>query len=266
MTGFRWAESVSPSGFVHLHVASGYSLQYGASHPHVLVERAADHEMDTLALTDRNGTYGAVKFARACERAGIRPVLGVDLAYRPTGALRHQPPHRRTRTPLRGGAYRESPGQPAPRVTLLAHAGGPGGGRAGWAALCRAVSAVHLAGDRGDPVATLDLVAPYVSSGSLLVMLGPGSELGAAVARRRDDLALAVLDCWREVVPAENLLVELVSHRVADGPGSTPVAARMAAVARRAGVSSVLTNAVRYADRSAAPTVDVLDAATPKGS
>ena len=71
--------------FVHLHVASGYSLQYGASHPHVLVERAAEQEMDILALTDRDGTYGAVKFAKACLRAGIRPVLGVDLAYRMLG-------------------------------------------------------------------------------------------------------------------------------------------------------------------------------------
>ena len=68
--------------FVHLHVASGYSLRYGASHPHVLVERAAEQEMDTLALTDRDGTYGAVKFAGACLSAGIRPVLGVELAYR----------------------------------------------------------------------------------------------------------------------------------------------------------------------------------------
>ncbi len=68
--------------FPHLHVSSGYSLQYGASHPHVLVERAAEQEMDTLALTDRDGTYGAVKFAKACRRVGIRPVLGVNLAYR----------------------------------------------------------------------------------------------------------------------------------------------------------------------------------------
>ena len=36
--------------------------------------------MDTLALTDRDGTYGAVKHARACRAAGLRPVLGVDLA------------------------------------------------------------------------------------------------------------------------------------------------------------------------------------------
>ena len=77
-----------PDPFVHLHVASGYSLHYGASHPHALVERAAEQEMDTLALTDRDGTYGAVKFARACHAAGIRPVLGVDLAYRPVLAAR----------------------------------------------------------------------------------------------------------------------------------------------------------------------------------
>src|SRR3546814_8122880 len=37
-----------PDPFVHLHVASGYSLQYGASHPHVLVERALEQEMDAL--------------------------------------------------------------------------------------------------------------------------------------------------------------------------------------------------------------------------
>ena len=78
---------VSGDPFVHLHVASGYSLRYGASHPHVLVERAAEHGMDTLALTDRDGVYGAVKFARAARSAGVRPVLGVDLAVEPTGVL-----------------------------------------------------------------------------------------------------------------------------------------------------------------------------------
>ena len=90
---------MSPDPFVHLHVASGYSLQYGASHPHTLVERAAEQEMDTLALTDRDGTYGAVKFARACLAAGIRPVLGVDLAYRPTGQDRRRDRPRRTAHP-----------------------------------------------------------------------------------------------------------------------------------------------------------------------
>src|SRR3954452_18390022 len=96
--------------FVHLHVASGYSLQYGATHPHVLGERAAEQEMDTLALTDRDGTYGAVKHALACRSAGIRPVLGVDLAVAPQApkqASGRAPAHeQRVRTPVRGGAFR----------------------------------------------------------------------------------------------------------------------------------------------------------------
>ncbi|HET8960204.1 PHP domain-containing protein, partial [Nocardioides sp.] len=256
---------MSPDPFAHLHVASGYSLRHGASHPHTLVERAAEQEMDTLALTDRDGTYGAVKFAKACLTAGVRPVLGVDLAYRPPDRVE---PRTRIRTPVRGGAYRDpGPDQGGlPRVTLLANAGGDGGGRAGWAAICRLVSATHLAGERGSPVTDLDLLAPHLAGGDVLVLLGPASGLGAAVTRRRDDLALAALAPWRELVPRENLLVELVSHRLPGrggewGPGSSAHAARMAGVARRAGLGTVLTNAVRYADRLDAPTVDVLDAA-----
>ena len=256
--------------FVHLHVASGYSLRYGASHPHVLVERAAEQEMDTLALTDRDGTYGAVKFAGACLSAGIRPVLGVELAYRSPSAPEPRPAG--ARTPVRGGAFRDlAPEQGGlPRVTVLAHAGGPGGGRGGWAALCRLVSAVRLSGERGSPVLDLDLlrgeVAPLLGGGDLVVLLGPGSEVGTAATRRRDDLALAALDPWHALVPHENLLVELISHRLPGsggdwGPGTSAHAARMAGVARRAGLETVLTNAVRYADRLDAPTVDVLDSA-----
>ena len=66
----------------------------------------------------------------------------------------------------------------------LASAGGPGGGRAGWAAICRLVSAVHLAGERGRPVATLDLLAPWLATGAVTVLLGPGSEIGTAVAQQ----------------------------------------------------------------------------------
>lgn len=76
-----------PEQFVHLHVASGYSLRYGTTHPHLLVERAAEFEMDALALTDRDGVYGAVRFANACRAAGIRPILGVDLAVCQTPGL-----------------------------------------------------------------------------------------------------------------------------------------------------------------------------------
>ena len=156
---------MSPDPFVHLHVASGYSLQHGASHPQTLVERAAEQEMDTLALTDRDGTYGAVKFVSACRRAGVRPVLGVDLALVPV--LSSSPPRAPAagagrvpspRSPVRGGAHRDLPAQLGgpERVTFLAT------GKAGWAAICRMVSATHLSGERGRPVASLESLAPYL--------------------------------------------------------------------------------------------------------
>ncbi|MCS0638332.1 DNA polymerase III subunit alpha [Streptomyces sp. LP05-1] len=80
-------------GFTHLRTVSGFSLRYGASHPERLAERAAEREMDAVALTDRDTLAGAVRFAKACAREGVRPVFGVDLALgeRPPGA-----PERRT--------------------------------------------------------------------------------------------------------------------------------------------------------------------------
>ena len=91
--------------------------------------------MDTLALTDRDGVYGAVKFARAARSAGIRPVLGVDLALEPTGLLsppRMVHPSLRSRAdrpggPPGAGRRHRRPAAPA------GHPAGPGQGRLGGA-------------------------------------------------------------------------------------------------------------------------------------
>jgi error-prone DNA polymerase len=66
--------------------------------------------MDTLALTDRDGTYGVVKFAKACGEHGVRPVFGVDLAVAPValdeGRRGPAPANRPGRaSPARGGAF-----------------------------------------------------------------------------------------------------------------------------------------------------------------
>src|SRR5436305_8421474 len=67
------------SAYVELHCHSNYSFLEGASHPEELVARARDLEMPALAITDRNGLYGAVKFFGAAERAGIQPIIGTEL-------------------------------------------------------------------------------------------------------------------------------------------------------------------------------------------
>ena len=68
-----------PDPFPHLHVASAYSLRYGTAFPAALARRAAEHGADMLALTDRDGLYGAIKHVQACAEHGLAPIVGVPL-------------------------------------------------------------------------------------------------------------------------------------------------------------------------------------------
>ncbi|WP_206308490.1 DNA polymerase III subunit alpha [Streptomyces sp. A1277] len=241
------AQEVQVPGFTHLHTVSGFSLRYGASHPERLAERAAERGMDALALTDRDTLAGAVRFARACEREGVRPLFGVDLAVFPVAGdgRAHRP-----RTPARGGAFVD---ESAPRVTFLARDGAQG-----WAELCRLVTAAHTAVPEGGRPLVERLALP---AEGLTVLLGPASDVGRALSAGRPDLAAALLAPWRELY-GDDLRLEAVHHgRTGTGPGSLRLAARTVGLAAEQGIRAVLTNAVRYADAGQGPVADVLDAA-----
>lgn len=83
---------------VHLHVASGYSSRYGASHPADLVRRVAERGVGTLALTDHDTVTGAVRFAKEAMPGGIRPVFGADVAVAPPYACPAPRPGRALRS------------------------------------------------------------------------------------------------------------------------------------------------------------------------
>ncbi|MFE6778745.1 DNA polymerase III subunit alpha [Streptomyces sp. NPDC057702] len=273
------------SGFTHLHVASGFSMRYGASHPERLAERAAERGMDAVALTDRDSLAGAVRFAKAASAAGVRPLFGVDLAVRPATP---QPGRTaRRRTPVRGGAFVD---ESAPRVVFLAR-----DGAAGWGALCGLVSAAHATGG-GRPLLCWEDLAAVAASlpgglAPLTVLLGPASDVGRALSAGRPDRAARLLVPWREVF-GDALRLEAVWHggppqpagptggptppatvaaarwghagsgaASGSGPGSLRLAARTVGFAAEQGVRPVLSNAVRYADPGQGPVADVLDAA-----
>ena len=244
--------------FVHLHVASGFSLRFGADTPQAIVDAAAAHGQPAVALTDRDSLAGAVRFVTAAREAGIGAIVGADLPL----ASESRPA---SPTPARGGVFRD-PG--LHRVVALAQ------GRGGWTALCRLVSALHEFGpDRGLPLEVFARLRAGIRDGGVTVLLGPQSDVGAAIAARRPDLAEARLEAWRST--GCDIVVELVSHRSrdpraaasnADGTPlrgraySTALAARMWRFAVDARVPAVLTNAARHVTESGARTVDVLDA------
>jgi DNA-directed DNA polymerase III PolC len=65
--------------FTHLHVHSNFTFMSGAATVEDLTERARELNMKALALTDRNGLYGAVPFYKAARERGLQPILGVEL-------------------------------------------------------------------------------------------------------------------------------------------------------------------------------------------
>jgi error-prone DNA polymerase len=65
--------------FTHLHVHSDYSPMRGVSSLETLCELAQTQEMPSLALTDTNGLYGAVRFVDLAKQQGLRPILGAEL-------------------------------------------------------------------------------------------------------------------------------------------------------------------------------------------
>ncbi|HLJ98579.1 MAG TPA: DNA polymerase III subunit alpha, partial [Streptosporangiaceae bacterium] len=209
--------------FVHLHVASRYSLRYGTASPLALARAAAAAGLPALALTDRDGLYGAYKHALACASVGIAPILGASLAASTSED---------EAAPAGPGA---SPPSGRGRVTVLA------GGKAGWAGLCRLVGA-------GRPVGP-DEVPP-----DTVTMLGQESDVGQAVADRRYDHAAAVLCRW---AARAEVVVEITDHQ---RRGDASHARRMLDLARHAGVPAVLTNAVRYLDPADSALAQVIDA------
>ena len=64
--------------FTHLHVHSHYSLLDGLPKIDDLVERARSLGMKSLALTDHGNMYGLIEFYQKAQKAGIKPILGVE--------------------------------------------------------------------------------------------------------------------------------------------------------------------------------------------
>ncbi|MGE5459438.1 MAG: PHP domain-containing protein, partial [Solirubrobacterales bacterium] len=137
--------------FVHLDVRSFFSLKEGAFSPEDLARHAAELGMPAVALTDRDGLYGAARFVNACAKHGVRPILGASLTV-PDGS-----------------------------VTLLAR------DSVGYANLCRLLTDAHMVGERGEPSVTAEQICAHASG--LVSLLGPGSPVGRLAIRGRLDAA-----------------------------------------------------------------------------
>jgi error-prone DNA polymerase len=198
--------------FVHLDVRSFFSLKEGAFAPEQLAEQAAGLGMSAVAMTDRDGLYGAARFVAACERVGVRPILGASLTVRAP-------------VPPPGDAH----------VILLAQ------DATGYANLCRLVTDAHLLGERADPWVATEQICAHAAG--LTVLLGPGSHPGRLAVAGRADAAARLAAPFREAFGRDRCVVA-VEHRVE--AGSDAEIRAMLRFAERLDATAAATNPVRY--------------------
>lgn len=234
------------NNFTHLHVASAFSGHYGVTRPEQMAEAALASGFSALAITDRDGLYGAVKHIGACLQLGLAPIIGVDLNIF------------------------DDDGSSLGRCVILAHGNNQG---AGWATLCKIVSVAHEKRKPSNPNAKLGskkdigigrrMLSELMANGNCTLLIGPDSDVGRQVVAGNRQLASALLENWHGLFKYPGSFgIEIVSHLTQPGSVfSSLQARRMVELADANNIPAVLTNAVRYLEPDDALTADVLDAA-----
>ena len=204
---------------VHLSVRSWFSFLRGGSSPEEIVAAAVQAGCEAVALTDVNGLYGAVRFQKACRKAGVRSVVGTELQVA------------------------------GDRLTLLARS------RDGYAALCQILTALALTeeGEEPNEAQVLDLLGEHHAD--LICLAGlRGGLIDQALQYRHRGEARERLGTLRDIF-ADRLFYTLSHHALEGDNRRLATALRFAAAE---GIDTVATNDVRYAEAEGYRRYDLL--------
>ena len=199
--------------FVHLHLHSEFSLADSTIRIGELVKRCASLGQPAVAVTDIDNLFATVKFVKAAEGAGIKPIIGADIG-------------------LADG------NEAASRLTLLCR------DHTGYLTLSRLLSRMWMEGHRTEGV----ILRPEWlrdDNAGLFALAGRHSLAGRLAASHRLDLAEASVADWQGVF-GERLHLEL-ARTGRDGEDAFNAFALHASAKR--GLPVVASNDVRFLDR-----------------
>ena len=137
--------------FVHLRTHSEYSIVDGLAGVGDLARGAAELGMGAIGLTDHGNLFGLIKFYRACLKAGVKPIVGVDLPHQAADA-----------------------GEPL-RLTVIAC------GQTGYRNLIQLASLAYVGGELHGAVTTAEVLER--SDGLILLAGARDTEVGHALLR-----------------------------------------------------------------------------------
>jgi len=157
------------SKFVHLHCHSEYSIIDGMLRLGDLVNKAKEHRMSTIALTDQNNLFALVKFYQIAVRAKIKPIIGCDLYIE--NETSSATPH---------------------RLLLLCQ------NREGYNNLTTLISRGYLESKHHFPVISKEVLS-NLSAGLIAISHPHYSDISSAVLQDHDELAETLVEYWMGV-------------------------------------------------------------------
>lgn len=210
--------------FIHLHTHSEYSWLDGACIIDDLVQRAVQYKMPAVAITDRNSVAGASRLWHQCVKAGIKPIIGLEIAVQ---------------NDLGDGRVFS--------VILLAKNG------SGYENLCRLVTLAY----ENDRLAPRIIKTQLWDHSQNLICLSFSvvGELCTLLLESKDDQARQVSDWYYEVF-GEDYYYEVQNHGL---PSEAVAMNKLLNLAYQTKIPVVHTNDCHYIDRSDSIAIDALN-------
>lgn len=183
---------------MHLHTHSHYSLLSALPKIPDLIEAAKANSMPALALTDNGNLYGAIEFYKACQEAGIKPIIGID-AY---VALRTR--------------FDKEPGidNRRTRLVLLAE------NLQGYQNLLKLVTASHLEGFYYKPRVDRELLERH-ASGLFAIVPSFSGDIVQALKSNDEVRAKEKLVWYEHVYGKDHIYLEISHHPEIEGHQKT---------------------------------------------
>lgn len=167
---------LSPSDFVHLHNHTHYSLLDGLTKIPELVQFVKDDGMEAVAVTDHGTMSGLVELYEECNKAKIKPILGLEAYVAARKMTDKDPAHDKQRF----------------HITLLAM------NNQGFENLCRIMTNAEEQGKYYKPRTDHDELEKY-NEGIICLSGCMGSEISEAIRADDDKRALDLIDWYRHV-------------------------------------------------------------------
>ena len=221
-----------PTNFVHLHNHSDYSLLDGAMKTGAMAKRAADLGQPALALTDHGNMFGAVEFYLACQKNGIKPIIGTE-AY-VTGDR-----HNRNADKVNNRSY---------HMVLLAK------NATGYKNLVKLSSYGFLEGFYYRPRIDRELLSRY-SEGIIGLTACMSGEPNWHLRQGNVAAAIEAASAYKEILGADSYFLEIQNHGIEE---EARIRELMPQVARATGLPIICTNDCHFLDRTHHEAHDIL--------